>query len=49
MCSNDEEHVMHSKSDNIEFMINDNADKVTEKHFESLPNDVKPYWNIIEK
>ena len=26
---NDEEHVMHSKSDNIEIMINDEADEVT--------------------
>ena len=26
---NDEERVMHSKSDNIEIMINDKADQVT--------------------
>ena len=25
---NDEEHVLHSKSDNIEIMINDKADEV---------------------
>ena len=32
----DKEHVVHSKSDNIEFMIYDNAEEVIEKHFESL-------------
>ena len=32
------EHVMHSKSDNIEIMINDKADEVIEKRFESFPN-----------
>ena len=31
--SNDEEHVMHSKSDNIEIMIYDKADEVIEKKF----------------
>ena len=30
---NDEERVMHAKSDNIEIMINDEADKVTEEIF----------------
>ena len=30
---NDGERVMHSKSDNIEIMINDKADEVTEKFF----------------
>ena len=33
---NDEEHVMHSKSDNVEIMINDKADEVIEKSFQSL-------------
>ena len=33
---NDEEHVTHSKSDNIERMINDEADEVVKKLFESL-------------
>ena len=28
---NDEEPVMHSKRDNLEIMINDEADKVTEE------------------
>ena len=30
---NEEERVMHSKSDNIEIMINDKADEVTEELF----------------
>ena len=29
--SNDEEHVMHSKSDNTEIMINDKADEVIDE------------------
>ena len=33
---NDEELVMHSKSDNIEIMIDDKADEVTEELFQSL-------------
>ena len=33
---NDEECVMHSKSDNIEIMIKDKADKVIEELFQSL-------------
>ena len=33
---NDEEHATLSKSDNIEFMINDKTDEVIEKLFESL-------------
>ena len=35
---NDEEHLIHSKSGNIEIMINDEADKVIEKLFESIKN-----------
>ena len=35
---NDEEHVMHSKSDKIEIMTNDEADEVTEELFKSLLN-----------
>ena len=31
---NDEEHVMHSKSDNIEIMINDEPDKVIKELFD---------------
>ena len=34
----DKEHVMHSKGDNIEFMIYDNAGEVLKEHFESLLN-----------
>ena len=33
--NNDEERVMHSKSDNIEIMMNDEADKVVKKLFDS--------------
>ena len=33
---NDEERVIHSKSDNIEIMINNKADKVIEEPFQSL-------------
>ena len=36
---------MHLKSDNIETMINDEADEVTEKVFESLKN---RYQNNLE-
>ena len=35
---NDEEHVVHSKKDNMEIMTNDKADKVTEECFEPLQN-----------
>ena len=35
---NDEEHVMHSKSDNIEIMINDEVDEVIKELFDSLKN-----------
>ena len=33
---NDEESVMHSKSDNIQIMINEKADEVVEERFQSL-------------
>ena len=33
---NDEERVMHLKSDNIEIIINDKADEVLEELFQSL-------------
>ena len=44
MCSkdNDEVHVMHSKSDNIEIMINNKADEVIEELSQSLLS-----WNLI--
>ena len=35
---NDEECVMHSKSNNIEIMINDDAVKILEELFDSLKN-----------
>ena len=35
---NDEEHVMHSKSDIIEIMINDKADELIKELFDSLKN-----------
>ena len=33
---NDEERVMHSKSDHIEIIINDEADELTKEFFDSL-------------
>ena len=33
---NDEERVIHSKRGNIEIMLNDEVDKVTERFFKSL-------------
>ena len=33
---NDEECVMHSKSDNIEIMMNDKADEIIEEIFDQL-------------
>ena len=35
---NDEEHAIHSKSDNIEIMISDEADEVIKELFDSLKN-----------
>ena len=35
---NDEETIMHSKSDNIAFMIYDSTNEVIEERFESLLN-----------
>ena len=35
---NDEEHVIHSKSENIEIMINDEAHEVIKELFDSLEN-----------
>ena len=35
---NDEEHVMHSKNDNTEIMINDRVDEVKEERFKSVQN-----------
>ena len=41
---NDEECVMHLKSDDIEIMINDEADGVLKEVFDSLQNN---YYQII--
>ena len=35
---NDEKHVMHSKSDGIEIMMNDEADEFIKNIFDSLKN-----------
>ena len=43
--TDDEEQVMHSKSDNIEIMINDEGDKVIRELFDSLKN---IYQNSLE-
>ena len=42
---NDEERVMHSKSDNIEIMTNDEVDEVIKQLFDSLKN---RYQNDLE-
>ena len=42
---NDEEHLVHSKSDNIEIMINDEADEVIKELFDLLKN---RYQNNLE-
>ena len=42
---NDKEREIHSKSDNIEIMMNDEADEVIEEPFESL---LIRYQNILE-
>ena len=36
---------MNSKSDNIEIMINDEADEVIRKLFDSVKIDIKITWN----
>ena len=41
---NDGEHEMHSKSDNIEIMMNDEADEIIEGHFELLKKRYKKSW-----
>ena len=44
--NNDDEREIHSKSDNIEIMMNDETDKVIEELFESLK---KRYQNKLEE
>ena len=46
---NDEEHLIHSRSDIIETMINDEATEVIKELFDSLKNnhsDIKITWNL---
>ena len=40
---------MHSKSDNIEIVMNDEADEVIEELFESLKKDIKISWKNQRK
>ena len=40
----DKERVMHSKSDNIEIMINDKTDEVMQELFIHFLIDIKPDW-----
>ena len=42
--NNDEERDMQSKSDNIEIMMNSEADEVIEEPFESFKKDIKIIW-----
>ena len=42
---NDEDHAMHSKSDNIQIMIKDEADGIIKELFDSLKKDTKIIWN----
>ena len=42
---NDEECLMHSKSDNIEIMINDEPDEVIKELYASLKIDMKMMQN----
>ena len=42
---NDEERVMHSKSDNIEIMINDEANDVIKNLLIHSKTDIKIIWN----
>ena len=42
---NDEERVMHSKTDNKEIMINDEADEDIKELFKSLKNRYQIIWN----
>ena len=40
--------VMHSRSDNIEIMLNDRADEVTKELFKSLKNRYQNNWNSMK-
>ena len=41
----DEMHVIHSKSDNIEIMMNDEANKMIKNFLIHLKIDIKIIWN----
>ena len=43
--NNNEERVMHSSCNNLEIMINDEADEVIKQLFDSLKIDIKIIWN----
>ena len=43
--NNNEERVMHSKSDNIENMINDEANEVIKNHLIHSKIGIKIIWN----
>ena len=42
---NDEERLTHSEIDNIEIMINDEADEAIEELFDSLQIEIKIIYN----
>ena len=42
---NDEERLTHSEIDNIEIMINDEADEAIEEFFDSLQIEIKIIYN----
>ena len=44
---NDQQHIMHSKSDNIETMMNDEADDDIKKFFDSLKSTCHRYHRHI--
>ena len=44
---NDQQHIMHSKSDNIETMMNDEADDAIKKFFDSLKSRYHRYHRHI--
>ena len=45
---NYKKQVMHPKGDNIEIMINDEADEFRKKRFDSLKIDIKIIWNGLK-
>ena len=46
---NEEEHVMHSKSDDIEILINDEANEVIKELFGSLKKRYQNHFGINER